>query len=917
MILVCDSVLRHYYSYAFELTISYLGLWISNRTVNWPLRMLSYDLSETLFCAYNRYNYQWLVPRSMLELLKAPPVVLRYLMSGGFVASSSGEKLSCVALDFFMETRANRELKPSFTHPDPEKFKKEVSFLPYRGRCMETLKGFMFPDTQKLASTYSRYKLWPEKQRRLTKVLVCETTLFKEIPRSISRPLSNIFTGQIATAKEAEDTEGWHKHGEQWKKSICKWLDLEHKGQVAKGTFNNTRTKVLSVMKLPKRQRANKLQGKVDHLENTQQILLKLLDVASNNLGENMSKVYIDKVVKGSIGFEQLTVLPRGWFTKDGAPIFRDKSKFREALSTVGGMEGFGPLPQSIEGSVPFAGKDESEHVSHNLFSIEEPSLARISTESHTKIIDAWVLLFKNKRMYFQEMENHKKSLHEEKLETEHGISDSRRITMLDYALAVSRNLSRFFAVYQLIFFVFDREDIVDELGLKDAMHLKRQEDREKRADDKHVCTFRCSRPFDLADDFPGSDEVLRPCRKLHLRKLLSQFLMKFFSSTGILYICGHQLGSSNVFPERRLDSFPIAISSRSYSFAASMRNNHGEADFSMFFYAAHTPSKVVVISSVDTDIWVTAILLSKHDRLISQKHLFVETQTKSRQNEGTALNLTEVLTSLPAKLSPLNVFSVGSVSGNDYIPYLQDCGKLVCLRTFLTHFEFVSADGPLATIRNTHGSVSNDCFLRFIFAFFVSSNADSFPKGVTPATELSKHNGDLKAAIKSLRAKVAQRWIARPEKQMPTVTACIEQVKRATVHLNLALSATSPEPFIRCAGPEHGYWRDPITGVCSPTPDHPETLAEIEEFLKVTKSTSCTCTTHCTTFRCTCLKFHNKCHDTGAKPCTCTGCENPHNQGLPCHKIVNKKFDCPYHEFYGKTKKEMKEILWQRFEKK
>ena len=269
-----DPLLRHFYSFCFDVSLPYFGLWISSRAVHWSLRMLSYDMAEVMFCAYNRYNYQWLVPRSFLELFRAPKLVLRYLMSGGFVGSISGQPLTCVPLDFMIETCANKDLKPSFTHPNPVKLEQEVALLPYHGRTKKNLKKFLFPDEKKAWAHDSAYKLWPTKQLRLTKILVTETNLFRTRRLiQVPRPLGNVFTGQLATAKEAKDIIEWKAFGQTWMNQICNWLKLEANGEVTAGSFNNKRSRVLLVMKRPQRRKPEKLRSKLEHTEKVNDVL--------------------------------------------------------------------------------------------------------------------------------------------------------------------------------------------------------------------------------------------------------------------------------------------------------------------------------------------------------------------------------------------------------------------------------------------------------------------------------------------------------------------------------------------------------------------------------------------------------------------------------------------------------------------
>ena len=609
------------------------------------------------------------------------------------------------------------------------------------------------------------------------------------------------------------------------------------------------------------------------------------------------------------MGFEQVTLYARGWFDSEGFPIFREKASFRTAVQVVGGMLGFAPLPRTLQIDGRARRGVASWNNSDNTFCEDVPDFPDLDKEQ-CKVIDAWVYMHKASFLAHLKKQT---CDHEEKKAPDND-SLPKEHTMLDLISAIACDLGLLFPTFKVVFLVFDREDLVNELGLKDATHIVRKnrtDKSDKKQDERHVCTFRCDRPFSEEDVFPGMREVLRPCRKLLLRQLVVMFLRKSFLGPGLLYLCGHQLASCLPSRPSVSDSKPLLVTGGHWYSDERYENFHAEADNALFFYAAHVPCARVVISSVDTDIWSSALLLVDHDDRLSQKKVFVELNPKTSTKEGLSLDVSVAIDSLPRSLPPLVLSALNSVSGTDYNPYLKGSDKDTCLRTYMENIDFVEQKEPFVTCAGNTCVVSQDAFVRLSLSFFLSYNASTFPSNTTPASELESNNGDLEATVRSVRSSITSRFLRTPDRHMPTITAHNEQVKRSNVHLNLTLSATRAEPYVRTVGAEHGYWDNPVTGAKLPIPDHPKTLAAIKKFLKVAEFTQCGCSGGCSTFRCSCMRAHNQCKQRGEGKCGCRACQNVHNQELPCQRLgTDKRFECPYHEFYGKSKEEMEEIV-------
>ena len=74
----------------------------------------------TLFTAFDRQEYQKLIPQHILDMLTIPTDVLSKLESGGFTVSLSGHLCHNVAVDEAHEMCINKDCKDYITRPTGE-----------------------------------------------------------------------------------------------------------------------------------------------------------------------------------------------------------------------------------------------------------------------------------------------------------------------------------------------------------------------------------------------------------------------------------------------------------------------------------------------------------------------------------------------------------------------------------------------------------------------------------------------------------------------------------------------------------------------------------------------------------------------------------------------------------------------------
>ena len=87
------------------------------RSGNWDLRMAAIKQMAALFTAFDRHNYQKLIPRHLLDMLTIPEEVLSNLKQGGFSVSILGRPCHSLGIDEAHEMCINRECKEFVIKP--------------------------------------------------------------------------------------------------------------------------------------------------------------------------------------------------------------------------------------------------------------------------------------------------------------------------------------------------------------------------------------------------------------------------------------------------------------------------------------------------------------------------------------------------------------------------------------------------------------------------------------------------------------------------------------------------------------------------------------------------------------------------------------------------------------------------------
>ena len=90
-----------------------------------------------LFTAFDRPNYQKLIPQHIVDVLALPHEILSQLTQGGFTLSIRGRRGHNVGIDEAHEMCINKECKEFITRPSADYIQHTAKFLPIRAKAMK------------------------------------------------------------------------------------------------------------------------------------------------------------------------------------------------------------------------------------------------------------------------------------------------------------------------------------------------------------------------------------------------------------------------------------------------------------------------------------------------------------------------------------------------------------------------------------------------------------------------------------------------------------------------------------------------------------------------------------------------------------------------------------------------------------
>ena len=134
----------HFWSqFVFEDCFAYISQYLAMRSGQWDLRMAAIKSMAALFTAFDRPNYQKLIPQHIVDMLTIPEDLLSKLSHGGFTVSIRGRPGHSVEAH---EMCVNKDCKEYITRPSADYINRTAAFLPVRAKAIKNLETQLFPE---------------------------------------------------------------------------------------------------------------------------------------------------------------------------------------------------------------------------------------------------------------------------------------------------------------------------------------------------------------------------------------------------------------------------------------------------------------------------------------------------------------------------------------------------------------------------------------------------------------------------------------------------------------------------------------------------------------------------------------------------------------------------------------------------
>ena len=145
----------HFWSqFVFEDCFAYISQYLGMRSGQWDLRMAAIKSMAALFTAFDRPNYQKLIPQHIVDMLTIPEDLLSKLSHGGFTVSIRGRPGHSVGIDEAHEMCVNKDCKEYITRPSADYINRTAAFLPVRAKAIKNLETQLFPEHKHYQTHY-------------------------------------------------------------------------------------------------------------------------------------------------------------------------------------------------------------------------------------------------------------------------------------------------------------------------------------------------------------------------------------------------------------------------------------------------------------------------------------------------------------------------------------------------------------------------------------------------------------------------------------------------------------------------------------------------------------------------------------------------------------------------------------------
>lgn len=327
--------------------------------------------------------------------------------------------------------------------------------------------------------------------------------------------------------------------------------------------------------------------------------------------------------------------------------------------------------------------------------------------------------------------------------------------------------------------------------------------------------------------------------------------------------------------------------------------NEHGEADYAIWYHVARSTTSNALVLSKDTDTWVYGLSLIELG-FLEGKHIIVQ-----RGNSGDFVDLnigTRSLARLPflsnVSYPVTSLVSLYVLTGCDYVSSFFRLSKKYFLKIFLDYADYIcteSSSNSLVNVHESFESIDISCFINLACTAYLMKHS-SILNGISiDRLRMSLVNAPLSEENRQLLLHLGyspsvnsistlKEWhdfvrritfhLSNATKDfeaclLPSYSALCKHALRATYVLKLLFSVSSVKCSILGEYTMYGWISGDGEGCIEIDWDD---ASDCQSF--VSSNCVCGCKTGCNTKRCKCFSCSLKCN----VKCKCRGCKNVMN---------------------------------------
>lgn len=171
-----------------------------------------------LFTAFDRPNYQKLIPDHVVDMLTISKEVLSHLKNGGFRVSILGRPCHSIGVDEAHEVCVNRECKEYITRPSADYINRTAMFIPVRAKALKNIERQVMPQKceskikpiTSLTTSGACKKMEMNIRSQVDKLIIsCINNI-----HSTNKGLQHLFNNKILTSDQVHDLMNFRQIGQ-------------------------------------------------------------------------------------------------------------------------------------------------------------------------------------------------------------------------------------------------------------------------------------------------------------------------------------------------------------------------------------------------------------------------------------------------------------------------------------------------------------------------------------------------------------------------------------------------------------------------------------------------------------------------------------------------------------------------------